>query len=82
MECIKKTFLTKNDADKRLSEIKIEVGDKKPIRSYRCEKCNFFHLTSWSKKTKKIIEDKKIIKKIRRIESEAEYWINKKGWKI
>ena len=50
MECIKKTFLTKNDADKRLSEIKIEVGDKKPIRSYRCEKCNFFHLTSWSKK--------------------------------
>lgn len=81
MECKKKTFLTKEDAVKRISEIQMEDGNnKKPIRSYKCEKCGLYHLTSWSKNTKKIINNKKIFKELNRIEDEAEYWMDKKGW--
>lgn len=81
MECEKKTFLTKEEAVKRIAEIQAEEGEnRKPIRSYRCEKCGNFHLTSWSKKAKKVIENKKIIRVINRIEDEAEYWKKKKGW--
>ncbi len=80
-ECAKKSYLTKEEAIKKIADIKSEDGDhKKPIRSYRCDKCGNFHLTSWSKKTKKKIANYKIINKERRIESLAKYWIKKKGW--
>ena len=84
MQCDKKkAFETKEDAVKRISEIKEDVGkskQQKPIRSYRCEICNKFHLTSWSKKEKQEIELKREIKKMYRAELVAEYWIKKKQW--
>lgn len=33
-----------------------------------------------SKKVKKIVETKKILKEINKLEAEAEYWKTKKGW--
>lgn len=81
MNCEKKSFINKEEAVKRIEEIKSQEGkNKKPIRSYRCEKCGNFHLTSWSKKVKKIVENKKIIKEITKLENEAEYCKMKKGW--
>lgn len=81
MDCIKKSFITKKDAVNRITEIKNEEGDnRKPIRSYKCDKCGNYHLTSWSKNAKKKIENIKVNNDIRRIEDLAEYWKRKKGW--
>ena len=81
MDCIKKSFITKKDAVNRITEIKNEEGDnRKPIRSYKCDKCGNYHLTSWSKNVKRKIENIKVNNDIRRIENLAEYWKRKKGW--
>jgi hypothetical protein len=82
MECKKKTFLTREEAVKRVAEIHQaeDIGHRKPIRSYRCEKCGHFHLTSWSNGKKKEVEVKKAVAKINRKESEEEFWREKYGW--
>lgn len=81
MKCRKKVFYTKKEAVKRIYEIQKENSkNRKPIRSYKCQNCGFFHLTSWSKKVKNKIEENNIIIKINKIEDEEEYWRNKKGW--
>ena len=49
MKCRKKVFYTKKEAVKRICEIQKENSKNiKPIRSYKCQNCGFFHLTSWS----------------------------------
>ncbi len=82
MTCDKKTFLTKKEADKRIDEIKSIKDEitKKPVRSYKCEICENYHLTSWTKKRKKQIENKPKIIQNNRIEALAQYWIKRKGW--
>lgn len=62
MACEKKSFLTKEDAIKRIEEIRIEElkkgeesNHRKPIRSYRFKNCGLFHLTSWSRRLKNIL---------------------------
>lgn len=81
MQCKKATFLTKDEAIKRVGEIQGKRGKNvKPIRSYKCDKCGYFHLTSWSKKRKKEVESGKVFKHINKFEDEAEYWEKKKGW--
>lgn len=48
-QCKKVYFLTRQDAQKRLKTIQMnepDISDKKPVRSYECEKCGFWHLTS------------------------------------
>lgn len=81
MNCTKRSFLKKEDAVKRVAEIRAnEDNNKIPIRSYRCEICGNFHLTSWSKKRKQKVNKFKIIAKINNIENEAEFWKKKNRW--
>ncbi len=82
MECEKKSFETKEAAILRVAEIQKEDKGKhrKPLRSYRCDKCGKFHLTSWTKKKKKEVAIKKIINQVSKLEREAEYYIKKNGW--
>ena len=81
--CKKVSFDSKEDANRRVKEIDLEEKrDKNPIRSYRCEQCGQWHLTSVSKKTYKHIKKLPEIRKERRINSEAYYWSKKKGWEI
>ena len=48
--CEKKTFEDITEARERLTEIVLTSTNKvKPIRVYKCEKCNKYHLTSKSK---------------------------------
>lgn len=83
MECVKRSYLTKKEAIKKIVKIQAEEGKhKKPIRSYKCEKCGNFHLTSWSKRVKNKIDNKIKFRTINRIEREAEYWKKKKGWEL
>jgi hypothetical protein len=45
--CDKIAYPTENDAKKHIREIrKLEQKHKKPVRSYECEKCGGWHLTS------------------------------------
>lgn len=79
-KCKKKKFLTEKDAKKRILEIKsIESSSSKkiPVSSYYCFRCDGFHLTSWDKKFKKDIANKKLKKLQSRINVEAEFWENK-----
>lgn len=58
-ECTKKQYVSKKVAREALQRIRDAPGDhKKPIRSYECEKCNAWHLTSapieiWKENQKK-----------------------------
>lgn len=48
-ECPKVYFLSRQEANKRLKHIQMNgdwISEKKPIRSYECPKCGFWHLTS------------------------------------
>lgn len=55
--CEKKTYPTQADAKRALAKIRTDEGEhKKPIRTYECEKCSGWHLTS-----KPIEEYKKLI---------------------
>lgn len=51
----KRTFITKKEADFRISEIK-KINKKRhykkrePVRSYQCDLCGQFHLTSLTSK--------------------------------
>ncbi len=89
MECVKKSFLTKEEAVNKIAKIQKEEGDnKKPIRSYKCDKCGNYHLTSWTNTDKKVIhkivkerkEINSIKRKIKEEEDITEYWMRKKGW--
>jgi len=45
--CAKITYRSKKDANWVLAKIKdVEQAHKKPIRSYECDKCGGWHLTS------------------------------------
>ena len=82
--CDKKSFLDEESAKAKIKEIKAEDGDeyKRPIRTYKCNLCGNFHLTSWSKKKKKLVE--KFIQQ--RVEKqrvlEANYYAKKYGWEL
>lgn len=81
MDCVKKSFQNKEESVTRIAEINSKNGkEKKPIRSYRCQNCGCFHLTSWSNRFKKSIKRKKINQTKNRISASAEYWIKKKRW--
>jgi hypothetical protein len=48
--CTKFTYLSKKEANADLNRIlKVIKRDKKPIRSYQCDKCGFWHITSMEK---------------------------------
>ena len=83
MSCSKKTFETKAEAVARANEIKQEAnkGEKIPVRSYRCPECGKFHLTSITKAEKKAIQKRIQNKAENKIQREAEYWMQKKGWR-
>ncbi len=79
--CKKVTFETRELAIQRVEEIKTEEKRKKtPLRSYRCETCSKFHLTSISKKKQSFIKRLPEIKRESRINLEASYWIEKNNW--
>lgn len=47
MSCDKESFESEKSADKKLKKIwAMPNKGKKPIRSYQCEKCGKYHLTS------------------------------------
>lgn len=50
IECQKVYFLSRKEANKRLKDIimngEMYADGKKPVRSYECDKCGFWHLTS------------------------------------
>jgi hypothetical protein len=78
MNCDKKAFDNKEDAQNRLVEIKkVEGEKKKPKRVYFCPKCEKYHLTSWNKNKKKSVEVFKSIRKANKLSIESEYWIKK-----
>jgi hypothetical protein len=78
MSCKKKTYLTKAEAVEKIRAIRAEGGDhKKPIRSYRCPKCDNFHLTSMAKKKKQYLDVKIAQGKLQKI---VDFWAKKKGW--
>jgi hypothetical protein len=75
MDCDKKAFDSKIDAQKRLVEIKKEEGgNKKPKRVYYCPKCEKYHLTSWTNNKKSTVDFFRSEAKNRKLEIEAEYW--------
>lgn len=81
MRCHKKTFDSKDEAIIRIGQIAMMDGpSRKPIRSYRCNQCNKFHLTSWSKNVKRNVDTLKRKMSCFRINSEISYHIRKKGW--
>jgi hypothetical protein len=60
MDCSKTAYETEDLALIKINEIKDkEKGTKKriPIRAYKCDKCNYFHLTSFTKQKQKKIQD-------------------------
>ena len=83
MGCVKKAYNSKEEAVLKISKIALEPGnDKKPIRSYKCNDCGKYHLTSWSKNKKKEIANISEKRKQSKINNQAEYWIKKKGWEL
>lgn len=47
LTCAKLTYLSKKEANHVLSQIaKVDQDHKKPVRSYECERCGGWHLTS------------------------------------
>jgi transcription elongation factor Elf1 len=87
MKCEKKSFSTKEAAQRRIAEIHKEISytNKKPIRSYDCPKCGKIHLTSVTKKQQQKIvaktKNSKFVSKRQETQKEADYWIRKKRWK-
>tara|TARA_R110000796_G_scaffold248124_2_gene374559 strand:- start:14522 stop:14779 length:258 start_codon:yes stop_codon:yes gene_type:complete len=80
--CEKKTFESKELASIRLEEIKIEGGkEKTPLRVYKCDKCEKFHLTSITRDTQKKINKRREGIKNKPFKDflnrETEYWENK-----
>jgi hypothetical protein len=46
--CEKKTFPSERQANLRLAEVKESATEVRvPIRSYQCDRCTLWHLTSW-----------------------------------
>jgi len=59
MSCCKTSYETKELALIKINEIsKKEKGNHNriPIRAYRCEKCNLFHLTSFTRSKQKEVK--------------------------
>lgn len=82
--CGKRAFNSLQEANIRLKEIiatseNYKGNDLKPSRSYKCDKCGLYHLTSFTKKkyVNGIINGGFKQKRINRI---ANHWISKKGW--
>lgn len=78
--CTKRRYRSRAEADQKVSEIhnKDKGDNKKPIRSYFCNQCGGYHLTS-----QPLTKDKKahILKvKKSRPEKIAEQWISKQRW--
>ncbi len=49
-KCTKITFLSRKEANYMINKAKWkEQEHKKPVRSYQCERCGFWHLTSKEK---------------------------------
>jgi hypothetical protein len=47
MSCEKKSYESEKSANKKLKKIwNMRNKGRKPVRSYKCELCNKFHLTS------------------------------------
>lgn len=62
IKCDKIAYVSRKEARfhlKRIREIEIEQMHKKPIRSYECEKCSAWHLTSMPYETWKELEKNK-----------------------
>lgn len=50
MPCEKKGYLSRKEAMYDINKIKyVDQNHKKPIRAYKCEYCEMWHLTSMSK---------------------------------
>lgn len=46
--CEKKSYETEHEARKGLSAVReVSTELRVPIRYYTCDRCSFFHLTSW-----------------------------------
>ena len=83
-QCIKKSFPTHKEAQKRLYDIKREAGEIKckefPIRAYKCDKCNLYHLTKLTAHKNKFKMDKNYRTKVREnafLKREIEFWEKK-----
>jgi hypothetical protein len=83
-KCNKANFATKEDAVKKISDIKeTDRGTKiKPRRSYYCKICQCFHLTSMTKKQQyslkvKLDYSQELRKEIIKKEIEEEYYLKK-----
>ena len=82
----KKRFETAKEAGDRTNQINHENKKNKkknpPLRSYKCDECGGYHLSSMNKHKYKMVNDVKYRNKIheeRFIEREAEYWEKKFG---
>lgn len=62
-KCSKKAYITRKEAKDALKKIRADKStSKKPIRSYECPKCSYWHLTSkplekFSQEAKNGLED-------------------------
>lgn len=88
MDCEKKAFKTREEAEQRLQEIISEsLEDTVPFRVYECEYCDYFHLTSKTEKDykKNKLKRRKQIAKINErrektfINRESRYWNKRFG---
>ncbi len=87
MECLKKSFETKQEAKERKEQIdKVNQlnKDNTRMRVYHCKKCGKYHLTSMSKKkfksTQKITKEERDRRRISYLVNvESDYWLNKLG---
>jgi hypothetical protein len=86
MDCLKTKFETLKKAKKRANEINTKLTidttktNKGQMRSYKCEECGGFHLSSMSEHKYKYKTDKKYKQKVNEIafiKKESAYW-NKK----
>lgn len=83
LECKKTSFETKEDAEKKLNEIKsLNNREKIPTRSYKCVSCGYYHLTSWSNKKQKDFKRIKSISTKNRRLSQIEVFFKRKGWDL
>ena len=75
MICKKKKFKEQWQAAHRITEIQKEDSEVKPIRSYFCNECGSYHLTS-KKLDSSFLENRKLNQE-KRINKLSQEWENK-----
>jgi predicted nucleic-acid-binding Zn-ribbon protein len=77
--CQKSYFYSPKRAIEKLKEIKLQEARsyKKPIRYYKCSKCNSYHLTSIQQDVFAELLEQRAKYRNRRIQGIATFWENK-----